>query len=409
MFSLLRQRVLAAGAAPVLVAAAEGNVDLLREIVPLPDDPERVDRLAALGVATFFEPDLRASFVGRVGWSATDVAAAGGHVGFLAAWEEQVGPFALENAFVAALVCFADTTLAWMLEKAAGLSDGAAPGTWLGSLRNQAAAKWYLLCLARGDYEMHEERWPDRVLDDSELEASKEACRRCYRTLFERLFTGFATYPTIEDQFLEGSVETALLFSGGLVTYGSIDDPKTRRECHAWFGDEKIGDWFHPTLFEMMLDEGVIVADDDLLTTCVGFGGGMAMYYTDGGPVGGEFPGRRHLFLCLHLVFRRASAAGFPPTAEHLAWLLSSIYESEAPHRCLRSLVLLLLFYEGPKPGERLDRSTKENAEKRYRGLVEDVLEVARWRRWIDRGSLGGLPPELTQEIMFRTWIEMLR
>lgn len=64
-----------------------------------------------------------------------------------------------------------------------------------------------------------------------------------------------------------------------------------------------------------------------------------------------------------------------------------------------RGLVRLLLYF-GAKPDHPQVRATVSE----YPNLLEDILDVARWKRWEQSGNFCGLPGEITRMIMFRVW-----
>jgi hypothetical protein len=72
-----------------------------------------------------------------------------------------------------------------------------------------------------------------------------------------------------------------------------------------------------------------------------------------------------------------------------------------------RGLIRLLIFY-GVDPHDFLVRRAVLNlareAAGRYRGFREDILDAVYWKRWLDKQSIGGLPPEIGHMIMMKSW-----
>jgi len=45
-----------------------------------------------------------------------------------------------------------------------------------------------------------------------------------------------------------------------------------------------------------------------------------------------------------------------------------------------------------------------EDARGRYKGYRDDVMDAVYWKRWLDKHSIGGLPPEIGQMVMMWSW-----
>lgn len=106
-----------------------------------------------------------------------------------------------------------------------------------------------------------------------------------------------------------------------------------------------------------------------------------------------RFPGSataRHLVTVLALV-----TPGNPERPANLGQALAGC----------RSLIKMLLYHEA----DHLDGIVRRHLDRNrdgavYKGLAKDVYEVAAWRKWIAGGHIGGLPPELAENVMYSVW-----
>ncbi|KAI9018807.1 hypothetical protein DFJ74DRAFT_727936 [Hyaloraphidium curvatum] len=413
-------------------------------------------------------------------WSPTDLAAAGGHAGFLAAWAELVGPFHLGDAFRAALEHFAHPTLAWMLDNAARLESSDPGDGWLASLDDREGAKRYLAVLANQDIETHD---PDEGyaswtgMSAADLGRSEDACRRCFDVLFCKLFARFPRYPVLWDQLASADDEktfegdplaTPLLVNWGYwTTYRAMrshghgptartwmrffepltkwpgqalgsryflrmledffgGDGVVRREVALWMRPHALKTWRNPAVYKLFLDLGCVECGFPLVHSILDLDEPAVKYIS-------TYQGRRDLFLSLKLLLERMSSGSNDSEAytDELAQLVRMlagpvevevgghptgpffIVDSRRDERMQpvrwRSYLLLLLSFGPRRPAGWRRRGPLVGAACGYRRLMDDVLEVARWKRWVATGAIGGLPPELGRAIMFEAWMALLK
>lgn len=100
-------------------------------------------------------------------------------------------------------------------------------------------------------------------------------------------------------------------------------------------------------------------------------------------------------------------------TADHLvkALTLVTVGDPRRPEKLGRGLadchaIIKLLLYHNADHQEAIVRRQLDPTRSPavYRGLAKQVYEVAAWRKWIMGGHIGGLPPELAENIMYRVW-----
>ncbi|KAI9018810.1 hypothetical protein DFJ74DRAFT_675042, partial [Hyaloraphidium curvatum] len=218
-------RALNAKELPIIHAGASGSVELLRALVPQPGAPGREEKLAALQAARFTDPEPCAEDITvpeDADYSATDLAAAGNHTEFLAAWAELVGPFRLASAFDSAIYWLADRSVAWMLANAAHLQDADLGNAWHPTLSDVRLAKKHLGFLASQEAPNH---IPDPAF-------SREACLSCFCSFADLLFAKFEGYPTLEDQFNDQG--TAFLTIGRWTIYKGVKELRHGPTAQTW-------------------------------------------------------------------------------------------------------------------------------------------------------------------------------
>lgn len=67
-------------------------------------------------------------------------------------------------------------------------------------------------------------------------------------------------------------------------------------------------------------------------------------------------------------------------------------------------LVRLLLYFGAEPDHVQVRKAIRLDSEGEYKGLIEDILDVERWKRWEQSGNFCGLPSEITRMVMFRVW-----
>ncbi|KAI9032045.1 hypothetical protein DFJ74DRAFT_640696 [Hyaloraphidium curvatum] len=443
MFARLRRHILERDDVhPVIFAAATGNAQVLREMVPPPGAPNREARIKALQAANLSFSDVGSTYTAT--WCATDVAAASNDVAFLAQWVEVVGPLPLSDNFQGALSCFADATVSWMLDNAKSLVPLKPGDKWAAMLSDRTSAKEFLVDLGRTEYSDTLARKPGSAM----LRNEEEACRRCFRVLYDRVFSAFPGYPSPQDCIrrpgrteheavailgVYGPVTTAALKEYGhgpteanwkpyfrtflnswdkpafqarrfldLLDEFFRDAPAMQREIACWVRNRALPRWRHPGVYAKFIELGVLRCDAKLLSSCLNVNKAATKYLEDV-----PFSGLRDMFLSVRLILARlaGSTGGAGAGPCELAALLNEVQRPGSPLHGRRSFVLLLLFYGAGGPNHLLTKVLADAGADRYRGLMDDVLEVAAWKRWIGSGAIGGLPPEVAQEIMFEAWL----
>ncbi|KAI9018796.1 hypothetical protein DFJ74DRAFT_727924 [Hyaloraphidium curvatum] len=378
--STARRFVLRSGeAAPVLVAAAKGDVARLRAIVPAIDAPEREAVIAALR-------DERVDDEDPTSYSATDLAAAANHVQFLEAWISPIGPFHLSNAFRRALMWLADGTVSWMLKNRAELVPDGPDDDWHAALLDRGRSKEFILSLAHEDSLLSYDS--PRPEDAEKLEQGRDAGRRCYRALWDGVFSRFASYPTMEDQlhdygpmlvacgrwttyeelaryghgptartwmpFLRGILDTArptleARYFLRLLQDFFPGDAAGHLEIATWARGHAVRRWPNPGVLRLLLDQDVVRADANLLSSMLDLSEAGSHYHWG-------FRERRDLFLCLRLLLSRIAAAsgGAGAGSADLATVLDELHDAEGPIRRRRAFVHLLLYFGAGGSGRML-------------------------------------------------------
>ncbi|KAI9018799.1 hypothetical protein DFJ74DRAFT_644180 [Hyaloraphidium curvatum] len=376
-------RALSSGEAPpVIVAAATGDVDALRNLVPPCDASDLEERLDAPRDAKMEDSEAPEGFDDA--YSATELAAAGNHTTFLEALGQLAGPFCLEKAFKSALWWFADRTIAWMLQKAARLVPADADDAWHSILLDRGRAKDFLVHLGNRDDAFN----GDLPLGDPETNG--EACRRCYRALYG----GSTDTCRCWLPFFGKSADTwdphrAPMHFMRMLRDFFPDDFYPRREIATWALPTALKRWRHSGVLRLLLDMDLVRADASLLSVCLDLSA-FAFFPS-------SFPWRRDEFLSFRLLLSRITAASGGPGAEphDLAVILSQVRAARSIISGRRSFILLLIFYGAGGGGPAIRRARATADADRHPGLMEDVLEVARWKRWIADRSIGGLVPEI--------------
>lgn len=109
---------------------------------------------------------------------------------------------------------------------------------------------------------------------------------------------------------------------------------------------------------------------------------------------------RSELYFCLIFGLQRIS--GTPDSA----WLAKAILLVE-PGAALADCygLIRVLLYHGANPDTHVIRRLMDKQDsERYQGLLEDIWAVKCFLRWGERQSIGGLPREILEMIMYSTW-----
>lgn len=122
---------------------------------------------------------------------------------------------------------------------------------------------------------------------------------------------------------------------------------------------------------------------------------------------------RRHMIRCLAYV---GSLNGI--SSSDLALIIEAVKDDKGPLSQARGLIRVALFYGADATASHVRRQVREppakDAEYRlappeygkilYHGFAEDVKSTKYWAKWMAGNCLGGLPPELTREILLWHW-----
>ncbi|KAI9033491.1 hypothetical protein DFJ74DRAFT_652631 [Hyaloraphidium curvatum] len=188
-------------------------------------------------------------------------------------------------------------------------------------------------------------------------------------------------------------------------------DPSHQKRLARTYLSQILGQWREPTIYRFLLDQGILTADANLVAKLLQVNRNASSrdrFLPDG--CGAELC--IGLFRTLELLLRRIAASGNGAGAGSLDLALTVEKVKVPRYRTserkplagARGLILLLLFFGADPNHSVVKRSCLFGVTGTYDGLLEDVVEVARWRKWVRVSNIGGLPPEIKERIMLYAW-----